>query len=563
MCTTARTDTLHLKLTFFLPAAYSCVSVVAWKSDDQPPRGELATLRYLFENYAFDTDQCELRRGTDAVDIAPKVFDLLNYLIGNRERVVSKDELIAAIWDGRVVSDGALTTRLNAARRAIGDSGDEQRLIKTLPRKGFRFVGTVHEAPGSADLTVAPRSVFALADKPSLVVLPFINLSSDPEQDYFVDGVTESLTTDLSRMVGMLVIGRNTAFTYKGKHVELRQVGRELGVRYVLEGSVQRGGSRMRINVQLSDAQSGSHLWAERFDKPIADLFDMQDEIGARLANQLGTELVTAEARRAARAPHPDSMDLYFQGMGSLHRGSDPANLSRARTFFEQALCLDGGNIGATVGAAFVDTMRGTSMLTGDRTARLMAAEASLAKVLADVPDHAMAHCLVGVVQIFTKRAAQGIAECERALALDRNLASAYTWIGLGKCYLGQAEETEAYVMEAFRLSPRDNRGFSWMNTAGVAQSYLAADAAAVSWFKRSIETNRNVAPFVHFYLAAALAHLDRIEEARASLQAGLALDPNFTLSHFHASAPTDNSTCLAQRARIAEGMQRAGLPEG
>jgi tetratricopeptide (TPR) repeat protein len=286
----------------------------------------------------------------------------------------------------------------------------------------------------------------------------------------------------------------------------------------------------------------------------------MQDEIGARLANQLGTELVTAEARRAARAPHPDSMDRYFQGMASVNRGF--ADLSQAREFFEQALCLDTGNVEAMVGTAFVDAMWGTSMLSGDRTARLVAAETSLAKVLAHAPNHAMAHCLFGVVQIFTKRAAQGITECERALELDRNLASAYVWIGLGKCYLGRAEETEAYVMEAFRLSPRDNRAFSWMNTAGVAQSYLAADEAAARWFKRSIETNRNVAAFVHFYLATALAHLGRIEEARVSVQMGLAIDPNFTLAHFYVSAPMDNPTCLAQRERIADGIRKAGLPE-
>ncbi|TAI63931.1 winged helix-turn-helix domain-containing tetratricopeptide repeat protein [Bradyrhizobium sp. Leo170] len=523
-------------------------------------------MRYFFEDFSFDTARRELRRGSDVIAIAPKVFDLLGYLIDNRDRVVSKDDLISAIWQGRIVSDVALTTRLNAARRAIGDSGDEQRLIRTFPRKGVRFIGAVHETAGPAGATVpggSPKPGFATPDKPSLVVLPFTNLSPDPEQEYFADGVTESLTTDLSRMVGIFVIGRNSAFSYKGKHVDLKQIGRELGVRYVLEGSVQRSGSRMRINVQLIDAETGNHLWAERFDKPIADLFDMQDEIGARLANQLGTELVTAEARRAARAPLPDSMDLYFQGMACVNRGSDPINLSQARKFFEQALCLDAGNVEAMVGTAFVDAMRGTSMQTGDRAARLQAAEKSLTEVLAHVPNHAMAHCLLGVVQIFTKRAAQGIAECERALALDRNLATAYGWIGLGKCYLGRAEETEAYIMQAFRLSPRDNRAFTWTTNAGVAQSYLAADEAAAYWFKRSIETNRNVAAFVHVYLAAALAHLGRIEEARASVQAGLAIDPNFTISHFHACAPTDNSTCLAQRARIAEGMRKAGLPNG
>jgi TolB-like protein/tetratricopeptide (TPR) repeat protein len=515
-------------------------------------------LRYFFDNFSLDTDRRELCRGPEVIAIAPQVFDLLGYLIGNRERVVSKDDLISAIWQGRAVSDVALTTRLNAVRKAIGDSGDEQRLIKTFPRKGVRFVAAVREAPTTATVTGSPSPA---AGKPSLVVLPFANLSPDPAQDYFVDGVTESLTTDLSRMAGIFVIGRNTAFTYKGKHVDLKQVGRELGVRYVLEGSVQRAGSRMRINVQLIDAETGNHLWGERFDKQVADLFDMQDEIGARLANQLGTELVTVEARRAARAPHPDSMDLYFQGMAYLNRGTDPASLSQARPFFEQALRLDAANVEAMVGIADVDTMRATSMLI-DRTAPLRVVEASLARILAHTPNHARAHCLMGVVQIFTKRAAQGIAECERALALNRNLATAHAWIGLGKCNLGQAEETEAHIMEAFRLSPRDNKASSWMNTAGVAQSYLGADEVAVHWFKRSIETNRNIAPFVHFYLAAALAHLGRIEDARTSVLAGLALDPNFSLVQFHVSSPTDHPTCLVQRARIAHGLRKAGLPQ-
>jgi hypothetical protein len=254
----------------------------------------------------------------------------------------------------------------------------------------------------------------------------------------------------------------------------------------------------MRINVQLIDAETGNHLWGERFDKEVADLFDMQDEIGARLANQLGTELVMVEARRAARAPHPVSMDLYFQGMEYLNRGSDPASLSRARPFFEQALRLDAANVEAMVGMTTVDIMRATSMPI-DRTAPLRVVEASLAELLAHTPNHARAHCLMGVVQIFTKRAAQGIAECERALALDRNLATAHAWIGQGKCNLGRAEETQAHVMEAFRLSPRDNKASSWMNTAGVAQSYLGADEAAVHWFKRSIETNREHCPICPF----------------------------------------------------------------
>jgi TolB-like protein len=271
-------------------------------------------LRYLFAEYAFDTDQRELCRGTDVVSIALQVFDLLDYLIRNRERVVSKDELISAVWNGRIVTDAALTTRLNAARSAIGDTGEKQRLIRTLPRKGFRFVGTVQEArrPAIAPVGSAAQNGDTvpspvLAPHLSIVVLPFANIGDDPDQAYFVDGVTESLTTDLSRISGSFVIGRHTAFTYKGKAVDVKQIGRELNVRYVLEGSVQRGGKRLRVNVQLIDAETANHVWAERFDKPVADLFDMQDEIVARLANTLNAELIAAEARRAEHSVNPDS----------------------------------------------------------------------------------------------------------------------------------------------------------------------------------------------------------------------------------------------------------------
>jgi TolB-like protein/Flp pilus assembly protein TadD len=527
-------------------------------------------LRYLFEDYVFDTDLRELRRGAEVISVAPQVFDLLDYLIRNRECVVSKDDLIRAVWKGRIVSDVALTTRLNAVRSAIGDTGEKQHLIKTLPRKGFRFVARVREDQkrtvepvGSAVSSADAAPTQTAAARLSIVVLPFANLSNDPEQDYFVDGVTESLTTDLSRISGSFVIGRHTAFTYKGKHVDLKRVGQELGVRYVLEGSVQRSGNRMRVNVQLIDGETGNHLWAERFDKPVADLFDMQDEVVARVANQLGTELVSAEARRADRAPHPNSMDLYFQGMAVANRGLAPENLSLARGLFERALAHDRENIEALVGKAFVDAMRATALMTDDRSSHLAAAEAALTKVLSMMPNHAMAHCLFGVVQIFTKRTAQGIVECERALELDRNLAHAHGWIGLGKCFTGRAEEAEAHVLEAFRLSPRDNKTYDWMTILGVAKIYLGDDDAAAAAFRRSIEIIRNAAPFVHFYLAAALAHLRRLDDARAAVQAGLALDPTFTVGRFRTAVATNNPTYLSQRKRVVDGMRLAGVPEG
>jgi tetratricopeptide (TPR) repeat protein len=341
--------------------------------------------------------------------------------------------------------------------------------------------------------------------------------------------VTESLTTDLSRISGSFVIGSNTAFTYKGKPIDLKQIGRELNVRYVLEGSVQRSATRLRVNVQLIDAQSGAHLWAERFDKLVADLFDMQDEIIARIANQLGSQLIAAEARRAERTPQPDSMELYFQGMAWVHKGWTPEHITQARGFFERAMARDPNNIDAVVGAAGADILRGTNYFLGDRLALLAAAEATLTQALSIAPDHALAHLAMGGLQIHTKRAAQGVAECERALALDRNLAFAHANIGIAKNFLGRAEEAEAHVNEALRLSPRDSFSHIWMHTAGTAKLLLGSDEEAVAWLRRAIDTNRNH-PMAHLSLAAALVHLERLDEARAAAQAGLALNPAFVI---------------------------------
>jgi TolB-like protein/class 3 adenylate cyclase len=409
----------------------------------------------------------------------------------------------------------------------------------------------------------APSSALEKSAPPrlSIVVLPFANIGGDPDQEHFVDGVTESLTTDLSRISGSFVIGRNTAFTYKGKAVDLKQIGRELNVRYVLEGSVQRGGNRMRVNVQLIDAEVGGHLWAERFDKPLADLFDMQDEIVARLAGTLNAQLVAAEARRAERTPSPDSTDLYFQGMAWFNKGLRPDTLARARGFFERALALDPGNLDAELGTAQVDAHLGFSYLIDDPHGIYAAAEPILTKVVSLAPNNAWAHYWLGFVQINANRAAQGIAECERALALDPNLARAHGLMGMGKIFSGRPEETERHVKEAFRLSPRDDFSFHWMLVAGAAKLHLGADEEAVAWLGRSIESNRNW-PLAHFFLAAALANLGRLKEARVVAQAGLAIDPTFTIRRFHLNAATDNATFMSSREHFYAGMRKAGLPE-
>ena len=438
---------------------------------------------------------------------------------------------IAARLEG-IAKPGAICLSEDAYRQVrdkiaaeFTDLGDKELKNIARPMRAYAVQGSETKTPthqGFAPSPGASPPLGPVSSSPrlSIVVLPFANLGGDPDQEYFVDGITESLTTDLSRISGSFVIGRNTAFTYKGKHVDLKQIGRELNVRYVLEGSVQRGGNRMRVNVQLIDAETGNHLWAERFDKPIADLFDMQDEIVARLASQLGTQLIEAEARRAQRAPLPDSMDLYFQGVASANKGLTPEYMAQARGFYEHALALDPGNIEALVGTAGVDSVSVALVLTDDRAARAAAAEAALTKVLSLAPNHAMAQYLLGYVYILTNRAAEGITKCEHALALDRNLAAAHAMIGLAKYSTGRSEETESHVLEALRLSPRDTVAYRWMTIVGFAKLVLGRDEEAVAWLLRSIDANRNN-PSAHFFLAAAQAHLGRMSEAQAAVQAG------------------------------------------
>jgi TolB-like protein/class 3 adenylate cyclase len=483
--------------------------------------------------------------------------------------------------DGDLMGDGVnIAARLEAIAEpgAICVSEDAYRHVKSRldlvvtdlgPMKlkniaePIRAYGLEVGKPARTKPAPAPAPEKSVPPRLSMVVLPFANIGGGAEQEHFVDGVTESLTTDLSRIRGAFVIGRNTAFTYKGKAVDLKQIGRELNVRYVLEGSVQRGGNRMRVNVQLIDAESGHHLWAERFDKPLADLFDMQDEVVARLAGALNAQLVAAEARRAARTPSPDSMDLYFQGLALLNKGLTADAAPQARSFFDRALAADPDNIDALYGSGRVDSGEASANLVTDAMAAFAAAEAKVSRALSLVPDHAGGHLELGFVKISTRRAAEGIAECQHALALDRNLAVAHTIIGLGKIYVGRAEETEGHILEALRLSPLDTWAHVAMHVAGYAKNHLGDWERAVTWFRRSIEANRNF-PHAYFQSALALAWLGRCDEARPAVKAGLALNPAFSISRARATwtAASADPTYLAQFETILEGMRMAGVPE-
>jgi TolB-like protein/DNA-binding winged helix-turn-helix (wHTH) protein/tetratricopeptide (TPR) repeat protein len=548
-------------------------------------------LPYYFEDQVLDPGRRELSRRGETIPLEPKVFDLLVYLIENRDRLVTKDDLIAKVWAGRIVSDSALTSAINAARTAIGDNGREQRLLRTSSRKGIRFVCPVRlnprpghsddedaESPKVSETHVqANGSSVAVAGAQngvtidvagptsapplSMVVLPFANLSSDSGQEYFVDAIVECLTTDLSRIRQSFVIARNTAFTYKNKAVDAKQIGKDLGVRYLIEGSIQCAATRLRVTVQLIDTTTGSHLWAERFDRDRGDLLEIQDEIVTSLARMLDVELIAAESKRAALSANPHSLEITFRGWAAFNRGINPDRLKEARGFFEEALALDQNNVMALTGLSDTNSAMIVGYMTDDPAGYLAATEAMAMKACTIAPDDAKAHASLALVYLWTNRVSQSISEYEHALNLDQNLAFAYANIGIAKYVSGRPQETEAHIVRAIGLSPRDTQLNAWYTAAGVAKLALCRDEEAVVRLRRGIEANRNL-PLTHFILASALALQGKINDGLAATKAGLALDPKFTIQRFRNNPLSDNPSYLANRSRICEGMFAAGVPK-
>jgi TolB-like protein len=349
-------------------------------------------LLYSFEDFVLDTDQRELRRGHLRIAIQPQVFDLLEFMIRNRERVVSKDDLIAAIWGGRIVSESALTTRINAARTAIGDSGEDQQFIRTLPRKGVRFVGVVREV--EEEKPQPPRAValpsgaaqaqkppFPLPDRPSIAVLPFTNMSGDPEQEYFADGMVDEIITGLSRIKWLLVISRNSSFIYKNRPVAVQEVADKLGVRYVLEGGVRKSENHVRITAQLIDAETGGRLWAEQYDRLFQDLFALQDEITMCVIGAIEPSLRKAEINRVKRR-RPNNVNAYDLVLRSLPYAYTrmPQEAAIAIPLLEDALKLDPnyGIAHALLGWCLHARFRRGGLRQEDRTAAIHHAHAAL-----------------------------------------------------------------------------------------------------------------------------------------------------------------------------------------
>jgi TolB-like protein/cytochrome c-type biogenesis protein CcmH/NrfG len=507
-------------------------------------------LRYCFETYALDPGTRELRQGTELVPLEPQVFDLLVFLIENRDRVVSKNDLIASVWQGRIVSESTLTSRINAARKAVGDSGGEQALIRTVARKGFRFVGSLRdEAPPAA----APRDA---SERPSIAVLPFVNMSDDAEQDYFSDGISEDIITALSKLRWFLVIARNSSFIYKGKSVHLKQVAAELGVGYVVEGSVRKVGDRVRITAQLNDVATGSHLWAERYDRDLADVFAVQDEITEAIVAAIEPQLYAAENFRAQRKA-PDSLDawdLVMRALSHYWRVTRQDNMV-AQALLEKAISID-PNYGQALGVLAKSYMFSAHMGWIDlATAMPRAERAARAAIQADSEDP-WAHLALGHVYLLERRFDDSLAEYELTLRLNPNFALAQAYYGLALSYNSRWQEADAAARRAIRLSPRDPLAAVYYGIAAYAQFVGRNYQEAI---KLSREALRQRGDFVgaHRVLTAAAAMAGQTEEAHRALQELQRAQPSVSLDWIAANMPIRHE---AERTHYVEAFRKAGL---
>jgi TolB-like protein len=501
-------------------------------------------LLYLFNDFALDADRRELRRGPNLVAMAPQVFDLLEYLIRNRERVVTKDDLLASVWNGRIVSDSALSTRINAARCAIDDTGEEQHLIRTLPRKGVRFVGTVREEQRPAPAQVPERSIagdhtgppLALPDKPSIAVLPFTNMSGDPEQDYFADGMAEEIITALSRCSWLFVIARNSSFTYKGKAVDIRQVGRDLGVRYVLEGSIRRAGDRLRFTGQLIDATSGGHIWADRFEGSVGNVFDLQDRFTESVVAAIEPKLQLAEIARLKHKPasNLDAYDLLLRAQQCEYEFR-AESLAAALRYLEQALAIDPSYAPAMALAALCHAERRDQGWMKDpegeaREALTLASRgAELGKDDANV-------LWMGGYTILRFEMDQPHARklVRHSLELNPNSAIACAIAGEMEANVGNTREALELLSRALRLSPRDPR--KWFIMSKVAWAYYVEGqyAEAISAAREVLNQNPRSAYALRF-LAASLAKLGQLNDGAEAIREVLKIEPELTLTKLRA----------------------------
>jgi TolB-like protein/cytochrome c-type biogenesis protein CcmH/NrfG len=522
---------------------------------------------FCFADHVLDTDRRELCRGNDRVALEPQVFDLLVFLLENRDRVVSKDDLIAAIWDGRIVSESTLTSRINAARKAVGDSGRDQKLIRTIARKGFRFVGTLRlqqtsvELPDQADHPAdhageTPRPVLSPLDRPAIAVLPFTNMSDEPEQEYFSEGISEDIITALSKLRWFYVIARNSSFIYKGKPVHIKQVGEELGVGYVLEGSVRKEGNRVRITAQLNDVATGIHIWSEHYDRDLADVFAVQDEITQAIVAAIEPQLYAAENFRAQRKA-PDSMDawdLVMRALSHYWRVTRQDNMV-AQALLEKAISID-PDYGQALGLLAASHIFSAHMGWANMAVAIPTSErAALAAIRADSEDP-WAHYALASVYLFRRCFDDSLAEFELAMRLNPSFSPARGLYGVALAYCGSWEEGDLAARQALRLSPRDPFAAVYCGVVAYAQFVGGNYDEAIRMAREAL---RQRGDFVgaHRVLAAAAGMSGRSEVAEAALLELRRVQPDVSLPWIAQHIPFKRDV---DRERYLDGFRRAGL---
>jgi TolB-like protein len=518
-------------------------------------------VQFFFSDHTLDTDTRELRRGDVAIAVQPQVFDLLAFLLKNRERVVGKEELLTALWGGRRVADSTLATHINAARKAIGDSGEEQRLIRTVARKGIRFVGDVQLSSAAAEsvptLASSPRlAASPPPDRPTIAVLPFNNMSGEAEQEYFSDGISEDVITALSKLRWFFVISRNSSFSYKGKAVHIREIADDLGVSYVVEGSVRKEGERVRITAQLIDASNGSHLWAERYDRNLADVFAVQDEITQAIVATVEPKLYDAEHFRSNRkAPENlDAWDLVMRALRHFWRMSREDNLL-AQGLLEQAVALDPDFAQAQALLAVSCSFGVHNGWQDGAVAVPVAERAAIAAVRIDNEDP-WAHLGAAFVHARLGRTAESLASFDTALRLNPSFSLAHGCRGLVLIWDGQWREGVEAAQRARQLSPRDPFAAIYYAVEAYA-AYVDRDyAECIELCRKSI---RQRSDFVGGWrvMAAAAGMSGETEVAAEALREFRRSLPNVTLALAESQLAVKDP---GERKHFLEGLRRAGL---
>ena len=508
---------------------------------------------YLFGDFSLDTESLELRQHGHPRDVEPQVFSLLSYLIRNRDRVVPKDELINTIWGGRIITDGALNTRINAARRAINDDGKQQALIKTFQRRGFRFVADVIEG----ETTQKPPFRFTpVSGKPSIAVLPFDNLSNDTEQEYFADGITEDLITGLSKLSGLMVIGRNSSFFYKEKPIDPGKIGQELGVDFTLQGSVRKAGKRVRISTQLTNLGSGHLVWAESHDGTLDDVFDVQDEITGRILQALSVQLTFDEPRRlnSQYTDNPEAHDWFMRGRIRYREPGPHAN-AEAHGMLDRALALDPNFAWALAIRSYV-RFHAWFFKWNTAANSLNAAVADAERAVVLDPNLAAAHSYLGWLRMWCNDHDRALAEHELALGLDPNFAEGYVWYASTLIYGGHPERAIEPMERALRLDPHHPPNF----LINYGHMYLLMGRYDEA--ERYLEMVRKMAPdfpVTYIFLAAvraAAGHMDGARKAGAEILKRIPGATATDLGHQFPYAKHQHLLC------IMDGLKAAGLPD-